>query len=249
MKCQILNGSAAFTDSKEVYSITAQNVTQAHLHTCMYTTRVNDNSHNTDAGHCGDIVKSSKELYIFYSHVIDISFILCLWIEKMRTLELCGILLNSSGPWSNIVKWLSFSIMLFLGMERSIFLIKENWQGDLLQCSPGLAQNGRRQGCKHLIFRSLPGKDTRGHIALATRSSRLHHGGSQAFGLTLAQMVEIQSKAMWPGKHRILEQSVWFLPFLWRSSFGWKSTPGTKCFQTFGRKRNALFSTFSVSKK
>lgn len=54
--------------------------------------------------------------------------------------------------------------MLFLGMERSIFLLKENWQGDLLQCSPGLAQNGR-QGCKYLIFGSLPGKDARGHIA------------------------------------------------------------------------------------
>lgn len=86
--------------------------------------------------------------------------------------------------------------MLFLGMERSIFLIKENWQGDLLHCSPGLAQNGRRQGCKHLIFGSLPGKDARGHIALATCSSQLYHGGSRAFGPTLVQMVEIQSKAM-----------------------------------------------------
>lgn len=167
---------------------------------------------------------------------------------KMYSLELCEILLNSSGPWSNIVKWLSFS-MLFLGMERSIFLIKENWQGDFSQCSPGLAQNVRRQGCKRLIFRSLPGKAARGHISLAVRSNLLHHGGSQILGLTLAQMVEIQSKAMWPGKHRILEQRVWFLPFLWRSSFGWKSTPGTKCFQIFGRKRNALFSTFFISKK
>lgn len=222
---------------------------QARWHTDMYMAGMSDNSHNTGAWHCGDIGKPSKGLYILYSRVIGVSFILWLWIEKTHTLELCGILLNSSGPWSNIVKWLSFSIMLFLGMERSIFLIKENWQGDLLQCSPGLAQNGRRQGCKHLIFGSLPGKDARGHIAPATRSSRLYHSGSRAFGLTLVQMVEIQSKAMWPGKHRILEQSVWFLPFLWRSSFGWKSTPGTKRFQIFGRKRNALFSTFSVSKK
>ena len=78
MKCQILNGSPAFTASKEVYSITAQNVTQVHLHTHMYTAMVNDNAHNMDVWHCGDVVKPSKELYIFYSHVIDISFILCL---------------------------------------------------------------------------------------------------------------------------------------------------------------------------
>lgn len=76
--------------------------------------------------------------------------------------------------------------MLFLGMERSIFLIKENWQGDFSQCSPGLAQNVRRQGCKRLIFRFLPGKDARGHISLAMRSNLLHHGGSQILGLTLA---------------------------------------------------------------
>ena len=163
----------------------------------------------------------------------------------MHSLEFCGILLNSSRPWSNIANWLCFSIMLFLGMEGSIFLIKENWQGDFLQCSPGLTQNSRCQGCKHLILRSLPGKDARGHISLVMQ----HHGGSPVFGLTFAQMVEIQSKAMWPGKHRVLEQSVWFLPFLWRYSFGWKSTPGTKYFQIFGRKRNALFSIFSVSKE
>lgn len=78
MKCQILNGSPAFTASKEVYSITAQNVKQAHLHTHMYMGMVNDNTHNMDAWHYGDIVKPSKELHIFYSHVIDISFNLCL---------------------------------------------------------------------------------------------------------------------------------------------------------------------------
>lgn len=86
--------------------------------------------------------------------------------------------------------------MLFLGMERSISLIKENWQGDFLQCSLGLAQNVRRQGCKHLIFRSFPGKDAGGHISLAMISNLQHHSGSQVLGLTLAQMVEIQSKAV-----------------------------------------------------
>lgn len=167
----------------------------------------------------------------------------------MHSLEFCGILPNSLGWWSNIANWLGFSIMLFLGMETSIFLIKENWQVDVLQYSPGLAQNLRHQGHKHLIFRSLPGKDARGHISLVMLTNLQHHSGSQVFSLTFSQMVEIQSKAMWPGKHWILEQSVWFLPFLWRYSFGWKSTPGTKCFQIFGKKRNALFSIFSVSKK
>lgn len=79
-------------------------------------------------------------------------------LKKMHTLELCGILPNSSGPWSNIVKWLSFSIMLFLGMERSIFLIKENWQGDLLQCSPGLAKKWEAPGMQtsHLQILTWP---------------------------------------------------------------------------------------------
>lgn len=167
----------------------------------------------------------------------------------MHSLEFCGILLNSSRPWSNIANWLCFSIMLFLGMEGSIFLIKENWQGDFLQYSPGLTQNLRHQGCKHLIFRSLPGKDAREHISLAMHSNLQHHGGSQVFGLTFAQMVEIQSKAVWPGKCRVLEWSVWFLPCLRRYSFSWESTPGTKHFQISGRKRNALFLIFSVSKK
>lgn len=188
--------------------------------------------------------KASKDdIHFIFSPLMYFTSSAC-ELKKIHCLEFCGILLNSLGSWSNTVKWLSFPRTLFLGMESSIFLIKESWQGDFSQWSPGLAQNLRRQRCKHLIFRSLLGKDTRGHTSLARLSNLQHHSGSQVFGLTLDEMVEIQSKAMWAGKHWLLEQSVWFPPFLWRSSFGWMSTPETKCFQIFGRNRNALFSTF-----
>lgn len=41
-----------------------------------------------------------------------------------------------------MANWLSFTTMLFLGMERNIFLINENWQGDFLQGRPGLEAPG-----------------------------------------------------------------------------------------------------------
>lgn len=77
--------------------------------------------------------------------------------------------------------------MLFLGMKRRIFLIKESWQVNVLQYSPGLAQNLRHQGHKHLIFRFLPGKDERGHISLVMLSNLQHHSGSQVFSLTFSR--------------------------------------------------------------
>lgn len=44
----------------------------------MYIAMVYDNLHHIDAWHSADIVKPSKELHIFYYHVIEVSVILCL---------------------------------------------------------------------------------------------------------------------------------------------------------------------------